>query len=545
MPPSSRRLPQTLGRCRLRLAGATTVSLLVHALILSLQFGAPGIGLPSLDLSWHERRAQSIDLRVVLAPPAVQPEAEPPSSAIASPVASPPSTGLRLVPMPAKPAPKARKKRGTEKTPASPRPPRARVKRETPVIALNDARDSRFNMPAPAVDEVLPAPQAEAEAMPPVPIPEPAAVPEENAATAHEDPMAAQRLAEQEQQRMREAEEREARLQVEARAAEQARAEAERRQEEESRERTLALEAQRREEAERLARETEERTKAEEEGQRAAALALQRQQEEILRREREDAARRALELEEKQRVEAQRLQAERMQREAMELQARKQAEAAAEAARQQAAARERARQSEELAARRKADAEAEAVRAHAPRRDPELVLGDSPAPGARIDPLSRGLAGGGLAGRALDQARRGDALRNDGPSLRQSDTPGERPRRHSILGKDVDVGVMMYVESWRLKIERNGSIMYSRAAAEKAHGDAVVTVSVRSDGSVEEVVIHRSSGRPELDEAVHRIVRVNARYSAFPPELARRFDVIEIRKVWNFDDRLRILEEVR
>jgi outer membrane biosynthesis protein TonB len=62
---------------------------------------------------------------------------------------------------------------------------------------------------------------------------------------------------------------------------------------------------------------------------------------------------------------------------------------------------------------------------------------------------------------------------------------------------------------------------------------------------VEDIVIHQSSGRTELDEAVRRIVRVNARYSAFPPELARRYDVIEIRRAWNFDDRVRILEEVR
>lgn len=104
---------------------------------------------------------------------------------------------------------------------------------------------------------------------------------------------------------------------------------------------------------------------------------------------------------------------------------------------------------------------------------------------------------------------------------------------------------MMYVEGWRLKIERNGNLNYQQSSAEKARGDPVVTVAIRSDGSVENVVIERSSGRAELDEAVRRIVRLNARYSAFPPELARRFDVIEIRRIWNFDDRLRILEEVR
>ncbi|HSY26409.1 MAG TPA: TonB family protein, partial [Burkholderiaceae bacterium] len=74
--------------------------------------------------------------------------------------------------------------------------------------------------------------------------------------------------------------------------------------------------------------------------------------------------------------------------------------------------------------------------------------------------------------------------------------------------------------------------------------DPVVTVAIRSDGSVEDIVINRSSGRSDLDEAVKRIVRVNAPYSVFPASLARKYPVIEIRRVWNFDETLRLLEEV-
>ncbi|HYD59074.1 MAG TPA: TonB family protein [Noviherbaspirillum sp.] len=547
------------GPYRVRLAGAMAVSLLIHGLIISMQFGVPGIGLPTLEMPWRERRAQAVDLNVVLANPAPAPAAP---EASAEPPAPPPvpaeapRTGLRLVPLPktakapAKEKPASKRKK--EKPVAAARPPRARAKRETPVIALNEARENSFNVPAPALDEILTPPEPET-AAPPVALPVPAdAAPADDPAEQDRE-LAAQKLAEEENaQRQREAEEREARLQ-----AEQQRIESVRRQEEEvARERALALEAQRAEEAkqreevekaaeqeaQRLAREREERRQAEEAARReAAALALQMQQDEILRREREEATRRALELEERQRAEALRLQAEqlqRAQREAMELQAHKQAEAAAEAARQQAAAREREKQVEATSTAKR-------------ERDPELLLGDSPGANERIGALPRKLTGGGLAGQALEQARRGDMLQGDAsrtapPSARQSDSNMDTPRRRSIFGsKDVDVGVMMYVESWRLKVERNGSINYPRASVDKAHGDPVVTVAIRSDGSVEDVVIHRSSGRPELDEAVLRIVRINARYSTFPPELARRFDVIEIRRVWNFDSRLRILEEVR
>jgi hypothetical protein len=41
------------------------------------------------------------------------------------------------------------------------------------------------------------------------------------------------------------------------------------------------------------------------------------------------------------------------------------------------------------------------------------------------------------------------------------------------------------------------------------------------------------------------MVRLYAPYSVFPPELARRYDVIEIRRVWSFREILAIGEEIR
>jgi TonB family protein len=117
-------------------------------------------------------------------------------------------------------------------------------------------------------------------------------------------------------------------------------------------------------------------------------------------------------------------------------------------------------------------------------------------------------------------------------------------RRRSLIGAERDVGLRMYVESWRSKIERNGTLNYRRSAGMRAPDNPIVTVSIRSDGSLEDIVIHRSSGLRELDEAVRRIAQLHAPYSAFPPELARQFDVIDIRRVWFFDNTLRIMDEM-
>jgi TonB family protein len=68
----------------------------------------------------------------------------------------------------------------------------------------------------------------------------------------------------------------------------------------------------------------------------------------------------------------------------------------------------------------------------------------------------------------------------------------------------------------------------------------VVTVAVRKDGSVESVTFVASSGVAALDEAIRRVVHSQEHYPAFPPALAREYDVIEIRRTWHFDMAIRL-----
>ena len=49
-----------------------------------------------------------------------------------------------------------------------------------------------------------------------------------------------------------------------------------------------------------------------------------------------------------------------------------------------------------------------------------------------------------------------------------------------------------------------------------------------------------SSGVADIDEAIRRIVQSQVPYQAFPPGLAREFDVIEIRRTWHFDMAIRL-----
>jgi TonB family protein len=99
----------------------------------------------------------------------------------------------------------------------------------------------------------------------------------------------------------------------------------------------------------------------------------------------------------------------------------------------------------------------------------------------------------------------------------------------------------MAAEGWRQKIEQNAPMDVLQAAKSGSYENPVVTVALRQDGSVESVVINRSSGVPAIDNAVRRIVMLLSPFAPFSSDLAVDYDVIEIRRVWTFDTALRLL----
>jgi len=114
-------------------------------------------------------------------------------------------------------------------------------------------------------------------------------------------------------------------------------------------------------------------------------------------------------------------------------------------------------------------------------------------------------------------------------------------RRARLLGRtDPNAELIRYAEAWERKIHLNTPVETVRELAQRPHVPAMVTVAIRSNGSVESVTFVSSSGSPDVDEAIRRIVRSHENYAPFPPELARDFDVIEIRRTWRFDSAIRL-----
>jgi outer membrane biosynthesis protein TonB len=245
---------------------------------------------------------------------------------------------------------------------------------------------------------------------------------------------------------------------------------------------------------------------------RVAAAQLEAQRQEAAARQeaaRVEAARLETERQEAARVAAARLEAQRR-----------------EAARQEAARVEAARlETERQEAARVAAARQEAARVAAEQEE-----------AARREAVRRAI------GRQLDD----EAAKRDAATAAARQPPTlplslSTARRVRLWGRiDPNAELVQYAEAWARKIQFNTPVDTVRDVAKRPHTNPMVTVAIRSDGSVESVTFQLSSGVPEVDEAIRRIIESQRPYLAFPPGLARDYDVVEIRRTWYFDDAVRL-----
>jgi protein TonB len=111
----------------------------------------------------------------------------------------------------------------------------------------------------------------------------------------------------------------------------------------------------------------------------------------------------------------------------------------------------------------------------------------------------------------------------------------KRPRRRFIGARTQEFRFARYIEDWRNKIERIGTVNFPEAARnQQVFGSLQLTVAIRSDGNIESVEINRSSGKKILDEAALKIVKLASPYAPFPPEIAQDTDVLSITRTWMF-----------
>ncbi len=583
-----------------RLLCGLLVSLLLHGMVLLLQFGVPGMGMPG--------STPPLTVRIASADPDPAP-ALPlpplPDTALPAPAVTPPApavSGMRLVdpvptpapPPPPPPPPVKAKPRVKKETPrrakriSPPLPAPVTLEEPTRVIA-QDSTLNEFVVPLARPEEAeektvdimdaqvgeddgegdinaeLEAAAAKAGQLKAAEEAEARKLAEERARL---DELEAARLAAEQDQQRQAALALDARKLAEATAAEQQRAEQQRAEQAQAEQKTaqLRVEQQRVEQQKieqkaeqqkveqlRLEQQKSEQLRADQ--QKAEQLRVEQQKSEQLRLEQQKAEqlRVAQQKVEQQRAEQQKLEQQRVEQQRIEQQRLEQQRVEQQRAEQQRAEQQRAEQQraeQQRAEQQRADrerAERQAAQAAGPDRSGALpggggAGGRSAGPGGAgaTGQIPRNMLGSDLANRARELVKGIDVLSGDPPGSRVRDD-----RRVAVGANERDLPLRMYAESWRQKIERNATMNYPRNWVDEDKKDPLVSVAVRSDGSVEDVTIITSSGRADMDEAVKRIVRVNARYSPFPAAIAQKYDVIDIRRVWRFDEVLKLMEEVR
>jgi len=138
-----------------------------------------------------------------------------------------------------------------------------------------------------------------------------------------------------------------------------------------------------------------------------------------------------------------------------------------------------------------------------------------------------------VSGRDLATSARA-MVRMEAEIARSVEEYNQRPKRKFLGARVEEYRFAQYVEDWRQKVERIGNLNYPPAAKGKLYGNLVLTVAIRSDGSLERVELNRGSGHRLLDEAAQRIVRLAAPYAVFPAAIHRDTDIIEITRTWSF-----------
>jgi len=135
----------------------------------------------------------------------------------------------------------------------------------------------------------------------------------------------------------------------------------------------------------------------------------------------------------------------------------------------------------------------------------------------------------------LAQQRRLQVARLEAQIAKEWQAYQKLPRRKFIGARAESVVYAEYVEKWRQRIETVGTQNYPQEARrQQLFGSLLLTVSIKADGSVEQVEVDRSSGHKILDSAARRIVELAGPFPPFPAAVRDEYDILSITRQWSF-----------
>jgi protein TonB len=92
-----------------------------------------------------------------------------------------------------------------------------------------------------------------------------------------------------------------------------------------------------------------------------------------------------------------------------------------------------------------------------------------------------------------------------------------------------------YLDAWRRKVERIGTLNYPTAARQAGvQASPIVEVAIGANGHLEQARIRRASGFADLDHAALEILKLASPFDPFPPELAAKYHTLRFAYAWLF-----------
>ncbi|HET9695087.1 MAG TPA: TonB family protein [Steroidobacteraceae bacterium] len=126
---------------------------------------------------------------------------------------------------------------------------------------------------------------------------------------------------------------------------------------------------------------------------------------------------------------------------------------------------------------------------------------------------------------------------NAAASDRELHLRGQRSLDGKLLADTRESAIAAYLDGWKRRIERVGTLNFpNEARRRRMSGNPVLEVAIRADGALESVVVRRSSGHRELDQAAVGIVRLAAPFDPFSTALRERYPVLRFAYEWQFLD---------
>ena len=112
---------------------------------------------------------------------------------------------------------------------------------------------------------------------------------------------------------------------------------------------------------------------------------------------------------------------------------------------------------------------------------------------------------------------------------------GAQPRQLLISANTRESRIAAYLDDWKRRVERVGTINFPFAALDQPGiRNPVLEVTIAANGKLTEVIILTGSGSQELDAATVNILKMAAPFDQFPEYLRSDYDELRFSYEWQF-----------